>query len=469
MLDRRELLAGGLTLALPTAKGWAEDARILRQAYEAMHPGLYRYNTPAQMSVRFDRLERELGAATTQVQAFLALTRLTAAVRCGHSFPNPLNQPDATAAALFGGRNRLPFTFRWIDGEMVVTGSADPRLTRGERVLDIDGISTARMLRTLIPLARADGGNDAKRIANMEVNGLDRFAAFDVHRPLLWRTGPTAVLRLPNRRIEVACLAEGEPRGSAAEGPPFAFAVKAGVGVLTMTSWAFYESDFDWRGFIDAAIDRLIDEGGRGLILDIRDNEGGQDCGDAVLARLIDRDLTKPAYDRYTRYRTAPAALKPYLSTWDRSFLDWGDKAVGPDSRGLFRMTRFDDGRDGDVIRPAGRRFAGPVAVLTSATNSSATFQFALAVKASGRGTLIGQTTGGNLRGINGGAFFFLKLPASGLEADLPLVAGLPRTPQPDAGLAPDIAVQPSAKALARGQDQEMAAALAWIRSSRAL
>ena len=131
-------------------------------------------------------------------------------------------------------------------------------------------------------------------------------------------------------------------------------------------------------------------------------------------------------------------------------------------------MTRFDDGPDGDVIRPTGRRFAGPLAVLISATNSSATFQFALTVRASGRGVLVGQTTGGNLRGINGGAFFFLKLPGSGLEADLPLIATLPRTPQPDAGLAPDIAVPRSAVAIARGEDPEMAAALAWIRSSPA-
>lgn len=477
MIDRRAVLAGSLALASPlpafSAAAWTEDGRILRKAYEAMHPGLYRYSPPARMSARFDRLERDLATATTQAEAFLALTRLTAAVRCGHSFPNPLNQPDATVAALFGGQDRLPFTFQWIDGEMVVTGSADDRLKRGLRVLAVDGVSSRQMLDRLLPLARADGSNDAKRAANMELTGYDRFAAFDVYRPLLWKTGPTAVLRSampggPERRIEVACLKEGEPRGAVQPDIPFRFEMKDGVGILTMTTWALYDSDFDWRGFITTAMDRLIDERARGLIVDIRDNEGGLDCGDLVLARLIDRDLIKPAYDRYTRYRTAPAELKPYLSTWDRTFLDWGKDATGPDARGLYRMTRFDDRPEGDIVRPAGRRFAGPLAVLTSATNSSATFQFALAVRASGRGKLIGQTTGGNLRGINGGGFFFLKLPNSGLEADLPLVATLPRTPQPDAGLAPDIAVRRSAAALARGQDREMAAALAWIRSSPA-
>ncbi len=477
MPDRRALLAGGLALIAPlpvfAAPAWAEDARMLRKAYEAMHPGLYRYNTPGQISARFDRLEREIGVARSQADAFLALTRLTAAVRCGHSFPNPLNQPNATAAALFGGRDRLPFTFQWIDGEMVVNNSADGRLTRGMRVLGVDGVSSRVILQRLMPLARADGSNDAKRVANMEITGLDRSAAFDLHRPLLWKAGPTAVLRVampggPARRMEVACLKEGEPRGAMAQGAPFRFKITDGVGVLTMTTWALYDSDFNWRGFIAAAMDRLVDERARGLVVDIRDNEGGLDCGDQVLARLIASDLSKPAYDRYTRYRTAPADLRPYLATWDPGFLDWGKDASGPDGRGLYRMTRFDDGPDGDVIRPTGRRFGGPLALMISATNSSATFQFALTVKRSGRGMLVGQTTGGNLRGINGGGFFFLRLPNSGLEADLPLVAGMPRTPQPDAGLAPDIAVRRSAAALAAGDDPEMAAALAWINSSRA-
>ena len=135
MIERRRLLATGLALATPSAtpltalsaEAWREDARILRRAYETLHPGLYRYSTPDQMHRRFERLEAELAAAQDQAGAFLALTRLTASVRCGHSFPNPLNQPDATAAALFGARDRLPFTFRWIDGEMVITGSADAR------------------------------------------------------------------------------------------------------------------------------------------------------------------------------------------------------------------------------------------------------------------------------------------------------------------------------------------------------
>jgi hypothetical protein len=95
---------------------------------------------------------------------------------------------------------------------------------------------------------------------------------------------------------------------------------------------------------------------------------------------------------------------------------------------------------------------------LVSAVKSSATFEFASAVRRAGAGKLVGQPTGGNLRGINGGAFFFLNLPNSRLEIDLPLIGQFPVEPQPDAGLQPDIRVRPSVAAIAAGHDGELEA-----------
>jgi hypothetical protein len=94
------------------------------------------------------------------------------------------------------------------------------------------------------------------------------------------------------------------------------------------------------------------------------------------------------------------------------------------------------------------------MAVLISPQNSSATFQFANLVRATGLGRLIGEPTGGNRRGINGGAFFFARLPESGLEFDLPLIGFYPATPEPDAGLLPDLTVANSAADIAAGFDR---------------
>lgn len=95
--------------------------------------------------------------------------------------------------------------------------------------------------------------------------------------------------------------------------------------------------------------------------------------------------------------------------------------------------------------------------MLIDATNSSATFQFAQIVQQNKLGMLVGQPTGGSKRGINGGSFFFLRLPSSGIEMDLPLVGTFPATPQPDEGLTPDVLVTPTLDDIVKGTDPEMA------------
>ncbi len=95
--------------------------------------------------------------------------------------------------------------------------------------------------------------------------------------------------------------------------------------------------------------------------------------------------------------------------------------------------------------------------MLVSAANSSATFNFALAIREHHLGALVGQPTGGNRRGINGGAYYFLRLPNSKLEIDLPLIGYFPSGEEPNEGIAPDVLVRPTIEDLRKGRDPEMA------------
>jgi C-terminal processing protease CtpA/Prc len=230
-----------------------------------------------------------------------------------------------------------------------------------------------------------------------------------------------------------------------------------------MPDWALYNSKWDWKAFIDNAFAELISRDARALIVDLRGNEGGLDCGDEILARCTGASIARTAYERRVRYRRIPPDLDPYLDTWDPSFKDWGADAVPVDDR-FFRLIEKDDDSRAPIT-PKGPRFKGRLIVIVDAVNSSATFQFAQAVRANRLGTLIGEPTGGNLRGINGGGFFFLRLPASGLEADLPLVGTFPMTPQPDAGIVPDIVIADTPADIAAGRDAVFERALNVARS----
>ena len=60
--------------------------------------------------------------------------------------------------------------------------------------------------------------------------------------------------------------------------------------------------------------------------------------------------------------------------------------------------------------------------------------------------TVIGQTTGGNQKGVTAGAMFFMLLPNTKIEIDVPLIGtdlAIAKT-FPDAGVQPDVYVKPS-------------------------
>lgn len=486
---RRQLLSGGVGAAITAAAGplWAsqparaatasDDPALVRLLLETLHPGLYRYQSPRQ----FDRAHRRFAsewAVDERLEArYLALSRLLSAIRCGHSYANFFNQRQAVADALFDRPTRLPFAFRWIGDAMVVTanqsgtgGRPPVWLPVGSVIKAVDGVPVGQIYRRLLPYVRVDGHNDGKARSLLSVSGTASIEFFDVFHGLLFGPPDGGSFRIDYRtpggsadsRADMPALTLTERRGMR---PPASEDRDAaqwqwtmrddGIAVLRMDGWAVYNSRWDWRAWLNERLDSL--SGARGLIVDIRQNEGGLDCGDLILARLATSVLPRATGRRLVRYRSVPDHLRPMLDTWDRGFFDWGEQAVPHDA------TRFELRRESadEGVTPDSRRLTVPVAVLTSAQNSSAAMQFALRIKQHRLGLLVGETTGGNQRGINGGAFFFARLPQSGLEFDLPLIGHFPDEPRPDAGVEPDISVMPSAEDIATGHDPVLQTAVA--------
>jgi C-terminal processing protease CtpA/Prc len=466
------------------------DWAVLRRAYEELHPGLYRYNTKAEMDAHFEELKRKLSHDLPLQDAYLAFSEFAAQVKCGHTYANFFNQTKEIAEELFQGQNRVPFYFVWMNGRMVITRDFTPdhQLPRGTQVVAINGNPADTILKRLMTIARADGSNDPKRVAYLEVTGDDKYEAFDIYFPMFFPQTSTTmqlVAQRPGERkpakiaVQTLTYAERvEPRKSqeatlqGGDQPLFEWKyLDNGSAYLRMPSWALYKSKWDWKAWLNAKLDELADKNAPALIVDLRGNEGGNDVGDEILSRLVAQDLKIPAFGRLVRYRQTPEDLNPYLDTWDPSFKNWGTAAHDLDKPWptappvhYFLLVRDGESADGDMIVHSAKPFRGKLFVLIDANNSSATFQFDQIVKQNKLGTLVGQPTGGNLRGINGGAFFFLRLPKSHIEMDIPLIARFPSSPQPDAGITPDIPVAKTIEDIISGADPEMAAVRAQLR-----
>ncbi|WP_375396369.1 S41 family peptidase [uncultured Sphingomonas sp.] len=468
-LTARHADAAGPALLSPTAM--RADVGLLRRAYETLHPGLLRYTSPAASAARFEALAAAASRPMTLPHFYLTLSRFLATVRCGHSYANFYNQSKAVRGALFEAPDRLPFAFLWLGERMVVT--ADPMgigIARGSEIAAIDGRPAGAILAGLMAVARADGHNDAKRRRLMSMQGEDRYESFDVFFSLMFG-GKTryrlSVVDPDGRRraatVEAISLAERRAHmGAAADasGDKALWTIerRGDAALLTMPNWAVYDSKWDWKGWLDAAIDRLVLDKVPRLVVDLRGNEGGEDCGNLLVSRLIGKPVPSERVRRLVRYRRVPSDLLPHLDTWDHSWDDWKDAARPYDAR-FDELVGPDWGTT--IIEPRGTRYTGKVEVLIGPQNSSATYQFADLVQRERLATLIGEPTGGNRRGINGGCFYFLRLPGTGLEMDLPLIGLFPTSPQPDQGVTPDVLLPVTREQIAGGIDRQLERALA--------
>lgn len=488
MLEMINVLALAASLYTPptgptlSAEALAIDVKVLREAVTTIHAGLYRYQTPAELERGFKALEKKFAKGATQAEVFLALSEFTAKIRCGHTFPSFWNNPIQTQRNLFTAQDKLPLNFRWLDGKMVVTrnDSGEPQIKPGDLITSLNGVKTEVILQRLLKLVKGDGANDAKRIAELQLQDLKEWEAFDIYYSLSFR--PTNRYKLSietlegkQLEVEVDAIDYKQRRKNRAEhtvqpakdGPEWQLKWPTkDTAVFTMPTWALYNSKWNWRAWLKESFTEIKSKGAKNVVIDVRGNAGGNECGDEIMRYLVPGKVTFPSGETYIRYQTLSPNLSLYVSTWDRAFYNWTQQSkpavfVPKLNSNAFQIRGEDsvNAERGGVIEPLEPRHTGKVYVLVDAECSSATFQFAQQVRNYKVGTLVGQPTGGNRKGINGGAIFFTTLPNCQIEIDLPIIAYLPSEDQPDEGLQPDVHIQETRQDLAIGRD----AVMGWV------
>ena len=108
------------------------------------------------------------------------------------------------------------------------------------------------------------------------------------------------------------------------------------------------------------------------------------------------------------------------------------------------------------AVEPYESRFTGRTFIIADSSNASATFQFLDYVQQFKLATIVGQPTGGNRQGINGGNYFFLSLPNSKVEIDIPVYFQAPLLSQPDRGVVPEFVVKREPRDVGNVFDREM-------------
>lgn len=440
-----------------TSKELLKDFEVLKGALLNYHPGLYRFQDSSTVAKHFANLERQLKRDLSLSEAYLLFSKFTATLKCGHTFCSFYNQSGSIKDSLFNKKDKVPFTFFLFDKKMFIekTVSGNEELKQGTEVLEINNVSVAIIIDTLIQYVKGDGNNNLKRLIDLNLTGLGKFEAFDIFYPLLFPltnnsysikikpSDQTNILTLnvnPVSRSERFTLIESKyGKQPSTLDDLWSFKILNNeTGYLKIGTFVTNKLTIDWKKYLNNAFDELTEKNIQNLIIDIRGNEGGDDEVNLVLGkRLAKKQIEFPAFKELLRYENVSDEFRPHLNTWDKSFYNRIGQLIKQDN-GFYTWKKD---RGNSIIKQNSKAFQGNTYLLVDAANSSATFFLTAGLQQNKIATIVGSETGGNLKGTNGGQLFFLWLPNSKIEIDIPLIGYYPLTEQPDKGINPDVEI----------------------------
>ncbi|MEM6377666.1 MAG: S41 family peptidase [Bacteroidota bacterium] len=226
------------------------------------------------------------------------------------------------------------------------------------------------------------------------------------------------------------------------------------IAVMRLGTFAIWKwKDFDQKQWFADAFQQLDSLGIEKLAIDIRGNGGGlSDPANELLSYLISDSLKCDDLGKiYIRTTKLNPDLLPFMDLYVEG-LKTGlpanmYQAAENDLYELFEPSQCTD------IAPQENRFSGETLIFGNSSNVSATFTLLKKANQFGFATYVGQESGGNQQGINGGQYAFFHLPYSKFEVDIPLKYFAPKSERPDAGVQPKVPIQITQEDIAKGRD----------------
>ncbi len=455
-----------------------EDFRIVREALEKAHPGLYLYTPKNKFDGLFEETAKSFTKPLTRREFYLRVAPVVEMVKCGHTyfdFPPKLLNHLNREAKLFP----LPVFFL---NQKAYVDLKDGEIPLGAEVVAINGRPMAEISIKFLPYIRSDGFNQTMKYRMLA----DEFA---LHHHLVFGV---------SEEFEVKYIPFGEKESLTAKLAAisgvklqkylvdrhsakrkfknFQFKwIENKVALLTVNSFDFglkKKGRQKYRGFLKETFDEINSRTGiKDLIVDVRFNEGGYIGHDASLFSYLAQKSFRENESAITKVIDIP--LEKYQDK--KEFFRGVEKSIekslvkefkqGPD--GLFHL--IDEKNKVNRFKKQG--FRGNIYILISGwTHSGGAVVCSMALN-NDNVTFIGQETGGGHEYYTAGNMVLYTLPNTQCQVEVPMILyrnGIPEKVFPKgSGIVPKHRVVQTQKDFISGKDTVMQFVLELIHQSK--
>jgi C-terminal processing protease CtpA/Prc len=443
------------------------DFDLFRKALYEVHPQVYLYTPKESFDSLFTATQAKLNQPMSQHDFYTTMTPLIAALHDGH-IKWIVSGKDQHYP--FFTDQLFPLQLYFVGKKAWVSGNyGTGEVPDGAEVLSINGRSTASIIETLLPsITFADGFTMQAKYEELNHFFSGYYATYVEASPtyeIVYQNGNSQkTINIP--AVTEAVIKSYTKKNKPAALKPFRLTYPTSeTAVLTIERFWSEKHEQDYTDFLKEAFGQFKEKQIQHLVLDVRNNEGGEEKYGIQLYAYLARQP-------FRYYDHIKVAQKKKIS-----FQAWTPGIYTK----LIRKFMLKKQADGYVfnypkvlktIKPERNAYQGELYVLVNGNSFSVTTEFSARVHADKRAVFIGQETGGGYRTNSSGMFTIVPLPNSKIDLGIPMfgfqMANVPAEIKHGQGIIPDYEVTPAIEDILSKRDKVMEYTLQLIGSKAA-
>lgn len=476
------ILAGCTSLRQPhyifnkkySAKELREDFVILKNVFEANHPGLYWYTSKDSIDYYFNQSLNSITDSLTEVQFHNIVAKAVSKIRCGHT-----SVRFSKAYSKEYDKNKYPmfpfFVKTWADSMVILKNVLpnDSVLKQGTIITSINGRSNRSLLDSMFQFISADGYSENYKSQIVSLNfpawykivfGLD--SSYQIK--YIDSTGKAATTIIKNfipkkdtaeqAAKQLQPLSRNQKRKINLQNKRF-MQMDTSINTAYIRLTTFGNGKL--RTFFRRSFKKLRMQSIQNVVIDLRENGGGN-----VQKSIL---LTKYLADTAFKVGDTVAAVSrsfKYGKYIRSSFWYWFPMHFG--------ARKMSDGRihqhrmETHYFEPkTHNHFNGNIYLVQGGYTFSASTMFISALKGQHNVKVVGEESGGGYYGNSAMYILTVVLPKSHIRVGLPMYRVVMKTSRTKngKGIIPDIEVAPSSQSIKKNIDPKLSAIRTLIRS----